>query len=133
MLTFQPLEPKYTAGLNLEAIRIHVRGHKLRELSIEDRTLEAHYTAFVVTQSRKRVEEARQQVSDLSHSRPIRDTQIAGRPARVCELGTEPPPGDIGGRRPSVVCWHDAEIFYLIASDAIPSDELVRIATSLYR
>jgi hypothetical protein len=38
-LTFQPREPRYTAGLRRHSIRIHVRDHKLRELSINDRTL----------------------------------------------------------------------------------------------
>ncbi len=53
MLNFQPLEPKHTAGHRRQSIQIHVRDHKLRELPIEDRTLEAHYGAFVVSQSRK--------------------------------------------------------------------------------
>ena len=44
MLTFHPLEPEYTAGLRLQSIRIHVRDHKLRELSAADRTLRPkHY------------------------------------------------------------------------------------------
>jgi len=34
-------------------IRIHVRDHKLRELSINDRTLEGHYGGFVLSQARK--------------------------------------------------------------------------------
>ena len=41
-LTFQPREPGYTAGLRLRSIRIYVRDHKLRELSITDRTQEKH-------------------------------------------------------------------------------------------
>lgn len=46
MLKFRPLEPRHTAGLRLQSIRIHVRDHKLRELSVDDRTLEAHYGSF---------------------------------------------------------------------------------------
>jgi len=38
-LTFQPREPGYTAGLRLHSIRIHVRDHKLRDLSINDRLI----------------------------------------------------------------------------------------------
>ena len=59
MLAFQPLEPKYTAGHRLQSIRIHVRDHRLRALAVADRTLEAHYGAFVFSQARKGREEAR--------------------------------------------------------------------------
>jgi hypothetical protein len=50
----------------------------------------------------------------------------------VYELGPEPPPDDIDGRSPSVVAWHDGEMFYLLASIEMAADVLVRIATSLY-
>jgi len=50
----------------------------------------------------------------------------------VYELGPEPPPDDIDGRNPSIVTWHNGEMFYLIASDKMSSGELVRIASSLY-
>ena len=132
MLTFQPLEPEHTAGLRLQAIRIHVRDHKLRELSVDDRTLEAHYGGFVLSQARKGVNEARRLALDVPYGRAGRDARIAGCAARVYELGPEPAPGDIDGRSPAVVTWHDAEMFYLIASDEMSSDELVRIAVSLY-
>jgi len=46
MLNFDPVEPKYTAGMPLKSIRIHVRDHKRRELAIADRTIEAHYGSF---------------------------------------------------------------------------------------
>ena len=32
MLTFAPLVPTHTAGLRLQALRIHVRDHKMRDL-----------------------------------------------------------------------------------------------------
>ena len=57
-LTFQPREPGYTVGLPLHSIRIHVRDHKLRELSINDRTLEGHYGGFVLSQARKGTDES---------------------------------------------------------------------------
>lgn len=132
MLAFQPLEPQHTAGLRLQSIRIHVRDHKLRELSVDDRTLEAHYGRFVVSQARKGVTEAQRLALAVPYGRAGRDAQIAGCAARVYELGPEPPPDDIDGRSPSVVTWHDAEMFYLIASDEMSSDELARIAISLY-
>ena len=44
----------------------------------------------------------------------------------------EPAPDDIDGRSPAIVAWHDGELFCLIASDTMSSDQLVRIAISLY-
>jgi hypothetical protein len=34
MLTFEPVEPAFTAGLRLQSIRIHVRDHKMRVLAV---------------------------------------------------------------------------------------------------
>ena len=132
MLVFQPLEPGNTAGHRLQSIRIHVRDHKLRELSVADRTLEAHYGFFVLSQAWRGVKEARRLALVVPYGRAGCDTQIAGCAARVYELGPEPPPDDIDGRSPSVVTWHDDEMFYLIASDKMSSGELVGIASSLY-
>ena len=132
LVTFQPLEPEYTAGLRLESIQIHVRDHKLRELAIGDRTLEAHYGGFVLSQSRKGINEARRLALDVSYGPLARQARIAGCAARVFEHGPEPPPGDIDGRLPAVVTWHDGEMFYLIASGEMTTDDLVRIAVSLY-
>jgi hypothetical protein len=132
MLTFRPLEPKNTAGLRLQSIQIHVRDHKLRELPIEDRTLEAHYGGFVLSQARKGADEARRLARAVS-GRAAREGRIAGRVARVHELGPEPEPGDIDGRRPAGVTWHDADMFYSIASGELSTDDLVRVANSLYK
>ena len=132
MLTFRPLEPKNTAGLRLQSIQIHVRDHKLRELPIEDRTLEAHYGGFVLSQARKGADEARRLALAVS-GRAAREVRIAGCVARVHELGPEPEPGDIDGRRPALVTWHDADMFYSIASGELPTDDLVRVANSLYK
>jgi hypothetical protein len=68
----------------------------------------------------------------VPYGRAGRDAQIAGRAARVYELGPEPMPDDIDGRSPAIVAWHDGELFCLIASDTMSSDQLVRIAISLY-
>ena len=92
MVTFQPLEPGHTAGLRLQSIQIHVRDHKRRELPIEDRTLEAQYGGFVLSQSRKGAEEARRLALNGSYGRAAREARIAGRDARVYELGPEPVP-----------------------------------------
>jgi hypothetical protein len=69
LLTFRPVEPKHTAGFRLQSIRIFVRDHKLRELPVEDRTLEAHYGGFSLCQSRRGAAEARRLALDVSYGR----------------------------------------------------------------
>jgi hypothetical protein len=132
MLTFQPLEPGYTAGLDLEFLRIHVRDHKMRVVRTDDRTLEAHYGGFVLSQVRKGAEEARKWVMSVTYGRVTKESDVAGRPAKVCEVGPEPPPDDIDGRTPAVVTWADKELFFLVASDTMPAAELICVAVSLY-
>jgi hypothetical protein len=132
MLKFRPLEPRHTAGLRLQSIEIHVCDHKQRKLSVGDRTLEAHYGSFVLSQAWKGADEARRLALVVSYGRAGRDARIAGRAARVYELGPEPGPDDIDGRSPSVVAWHDVDMFLMIASGELSLDELVKIAISLY-
>jgi len=134
MLTFQPVEPSNTAGRPLESLRIHVRDHKLRELAMADRTLEAHYGAFVLSQQRTNSNEARRLAMEVSYGRDARQVQVAQCEGRLYELGPEPSPddpNDIDGRSPAVVCWHDADMFFLIASDEMSADELIKIANSM--
>jgi uncharacterized protein len=132
MLTFRPLEPRFTAGADLAGLRVHIRDHKLREVLIADRTLEAHYGRFVLSQSRKGGAEARRLALVTPYGLAPHEAQIAGHTARVYDLGPEPPPDDIDGRSPAVVTWHDGEMFYLIASGELSTDVLVRIADSMY-
>ena len=87
MLAFQPLEPAYTAGRRLRSLRIHVRDHKLRELPIHDRTLEADYGPFVLSQARRGVDEARR--NGPGRARPNR--RIAVRVNRAVHA----PPGSL--------------------------------------
>jgi len=132
MLVFQPLEPGNTAGHPLHSLRIHVRDYKLRELAVADRTLEAHYGFFVLSQAWRGVKEARRLALVVPCGAAVSDAQIAGCAARAYELGPEPPLDDIDGRNPAIVSWHDGGMFYLIASDRMSSGELVSIASSLY-
>ena len=113
-------------------MRIHARDHKLRELALEARTLEVNFGGFVLSQSRPGADEARRLALEVSYGQAARELQIAGHGARVYELGPEPPPDDIDGRMPSVVTWHDAEMFYLIASGEMAAERLVQIAQSMY-
>ena len=133
MLAFDPIEPRFTAGMALQSLRIHVRDHKRRELAVGARTLEAHYGSFVVSESKKGVDEARRLALDVSYGSAGRDARVGRCAARLYELGPVPPADDIDGRSPSVVTWHDREMFYLIASGELTVDVLLRIAASLYR
>jgi hypothetical protein len=132
MLAFTPLEPTFTAGRACEGLRIFIRDHKKRDVAVGDRTLEAHYGRFVVTQSRHSVKEARRLALDVSYGREPREAMIAGHPARVYELGPDPGPDDIDGPMPSVVTWHDGEMFFLIASHEMKVEELIPVAMSIY-
>lgn len=69
LLTFRPLVPSHTGGFVLRSLQIHVRDHKLRELAVADRTLEAHYAGFVLSQSQKGANEARRLAIDVSYGR----------------------------------------------------------------
>jgi|KBSSwiS6_1023812.scaffolds.fasta_scaffold03550_3 hypothetical protein len=132
MLTFEPRQPTIPAGLEPARLRIFVRDHKMRELAVAERTLEAFYTGFVFTQSRKGVEEARRLALDVSYGRDRQEASIGGHAARAYELGPEPEPDDIDGRPPSVVTWHDGEMFFFLASGEMPVAELIPIAASIY-
>jgi hypothetical protein len=131
-LTFTPRVPARTAGFSLRSLQIHVRDHKGRELKAGARTLEAHYGGFVVSQAEKGAGEAQRLAIDVSYGRVAREARLAGHAARMYERGPEPPPGDIDGRSPAVVTWHDGSMFYLIASDELGPDELFAIAVSMY-
>ena len=116
MVAFRPLAPGYTAGFRLQAIRIHVRDHKMRDLAVAARSLEAHYGAFSLSQARKGASEARRLALEVSYGRDGREARIAGHEARVYERGPEPAADDIDGRSPAAAVWHDGEMLYLVAS-----------------
>jgi hypothetical protein len=132
LLAFVPGVPKATAGLAPPALCVYVRDRKLRAVPVGERTLEAHYGRFVLSQSRRTPEEAQRLALDVSYGRAPQEASILGRPARVYELGPEPMPYDVDDRSPAVVAWHDGEVFYLLASREMTADALVVIAMSVH-
>lgn len=132
LLAFEPVVPAYTAGCELQSLAVHVRDHRSRELPEAERSLEAHYGRFMVSQARPGSRTARRGALDVSYGASPRDALVAGHEGRAYELGPEPPPEDTDGRPPSVVVWSDAEMLYLVASDQLQASELERIAGSLY-
>jgi hypothetical protein len=132
LVLFAPKIPNATAGLAAPALRVYVRNHNFRAVPLDERTLEAHYDGFVFTQSRRTPEDARRLVLDVSYGRTPHEASILGRPARVYELGPEPPPDDVDGRSPAVVAWHDGPVFYFLASSEMTVDALMTIALSIH-
>lgn len=132
MLTFRPLVPKKTGGFTLQSLAIYVRDYKHRDLPDDQKSLEAHYGGFVLSQSCPGEGEARRLADEVRYGQAPRSMHIAGCEARVYELGPEPEPDDIDPRSPSVVVWHDGNRFLLVASDQLTSEALVSIAGSLY-
>jgi hypothetical protein len=131
-VTFVPLVPRFTAGGALKGLRIHVRDHKLRELPLEERILEASYETFAFSQSRRTAVDARHAALAVSYGRDPRPVWILGREGKGYELGPVPEPDDIDPRSPSVVAWADGEMFYCLASGQLPLTGLIDVATSIY-
>ncbi len=132
-LNFKPLVPRKNFRHNLKSLRIYVRDYKMRELPIDDRSLEAYFESFVFTQAQKiDANEAKRQTVKVPYGSFGREVFIAGHVGRAYELGPEPPADDIDGRSPSVVVWHNGNMFYLLASDEMFSNDLVKIADSIY-
>ena len=129
---FEPAEPSYTAGGQLQSLAIFVRDHKMRDVPRSDRSLEAHYGRFSFSQSAPGVAEARRLALETKYGLAPQEARIVGREGRAYELGPEPPPGDIDGRPPAVVAWCDGNRFYLVASTELLVDELIRVAASVY-
>lgn len=132
MLVFQPLVPRYLAGFRLQLLSVHVRDRKQRELAIGDRTFEAAYGGFVFSQAHTGDREARRRALEMSYGWDARAGYVGAHDAKIYELGAEPEPGDIDGRSPAVVTWHDGPLFCLLASDRLPATMLLRVAASVY-
>lgn len=132
-LNFKPLLPRKDFKHKLKSLRIYVRDYKMRQLPIGDRSLEAYFGSFVFTQvQRTDADEAKRQTVEVSYGHSAQEALIASHVGRVYELGPEPPADDIDGRSPSVVVWHDSNMFYLLASGELSSIDLVKIAGSFY-
>ena len=133
LVAFQPRLPAFTAGFELESLAVHVADHRKRPLAVQERSLEAHYGGFVIDQKRaSSADDAKRRALSTSYGSNAQLTSVAGREARSYALGPEPDPDDIDGRRPSVVVWCDANMFFLLASSQLEHGTLLQIATSLY-
>lgn len=132
MLAFVPVVPAHTEGFALQSLAVFVMDHKHRDVPVGDRSLEAHYGGFVLSQSMGAPAEARRKALDLRYGAAPHEMRIVGREGRAYRLGPVPEPDDIDPRMPAVIVWHDADMFFLVASDTLEIDALDRIARSLY-
>lgn len=131
LLTFVPRVPGETLGRPLAGLRVHVRDHKKRDVPIGERSLEAHYGAFVVSQKRVEAAEARRLALEVRYGPAPRPVHVSGHDGRACDLGPEVPPDDPDGRSAAVVTWHDGEMFFLVASSGLDVERLLEVAESL--
>ena len=131
-LCFAPLEPAHTAGCELQSLSVFVRDHRQRKLAKADRSLEAHYGDFVVSQSWHGPTEARRWALEVSYGADPRDVRIGGHSGRRYELGSQVPTKDPEGPSAAVVVWHDGELLLLVASAKLEACSLVDVAQSMY-
>jgi len=132
LVAFEPRRPRSSEGYELQSLSVFVMDHKMRRLAMEDRSLEAHYRAFSMSQCRKGVDAAKRWAVEMKYGQAPRPVTVAGHEGRIYDLGPVPPPDDIDPRPPAVVVWHDRDMFYMVASDQLESDVLLRVAESLY-
>ena len=128
---YEVVLPGETAGHALSSLALFVLDHRLREVPPEKQSLEAHYGAFVFTQSRPGAEAARCSAVETSYGSAPREDRVGSHEARVYERGPEPEPGDPDGRMPAVVVWARGDGFYLVASTELDAEELLAIARSV--
>ncbi|MEQ8861713.1 MAG: hypothetical protein RIC56_23980 [Pseudomonadales bacterium] len=96
-LSFTPLRPAHTAGRELKSLSVFVRDHRHRELAEADRSLEAHYVDFVVSQSSPGPTEARRKALEVSYGADPVEIWVGGHPGRRYELGSRVPADDPEG------------------------------------
>ena len=131
-LCFAPLEPAHTAGCELQSLSVFVRDHRQRKLVRADRSLEAHYGDFVVSQSWHGPTEACRRALEVSYGADPREVRIGGHAGRRYELGSRVPAMDPEGPSAAVVVWHDGELLLLVASVKLATCTLVDVAQSMY-
>jgi hypothetical protein len=133
LVDFEPRQPSYTAGFELVSLAVFVMDHRKRRLPTGARSLEAHYGAFVIDQKRlASAADAKRQALSTPYGAVAKTVRVAGFEGRGYELGPEPDPNDIDGRRPAIIVWSDGAMRYLVASDQLDEVILLRIASSMY-
>jgi len=128
---YRPHVPRDTVGQKLESLSLFVKDHKLREVPPEKQALEAYYGSFSFSQSRPGVEAARVAALGTSYGSAPQVADVVGCEARSYERGPDPPPDDPDPRMPAVVVWACGDAFFLLASETLEVETLLRIARSV--
>lgn len=132
LVNFKPVEPQWRDGQKAQSFAVHVMDHKQRELDIDERSLEVHFGTFSMSQALKADGEARRWAVETRYGTDPGEIRVAGREGRAYALGPEPEPDDIDPRMPAVVTWYEDNRFFLLASDRLQVDVLIRIAESCH-
>ena len=133
LVDFEPRRPAFTAGYDLVSLAVYVMDHRKRRIPIAARSLEAHYGPFVINQKRvASATDAKRRALSTPYGAAAETVRVVGFEGRGYTLGPEPDPDDIDGRSPAVIVWSDGAMFYLVASDQLDEDILLRIASSMY-
>ncbi len=132
LVHFEPVVPQWTDGQKAQSFAVHVMDHKRRELDIGERSLEAYFGTFSMSQALKADGEARRWAIETRYGTDAREVTVAGHEGRAYALGPEPEPDDIDPRMPAIVTWYVDDRFFMLASDQLEVDVLTRIAESCY-
>lgn len=112
-------------------LRLHVRDHRGRAFGEAERTLEAQYPQFVLSQSRHAHHQAQRLAFGRTYGRGGYAIVVGGRPGRAFPRGPEPEPGDFDRPSPAVVTWADGALFLLLASDELTPEDLAAVGARL--
>jgi hypothetical protein len=131
LVPFDLLTPDFGLG-GPTSISVFVRDHRMRDVPLRERSVEAWFADFVFSQTSREPDEARRLALDVSYGGVARVGSVGPCPATMYDLGPDVPDDDPDGRSPAVVTWHEGEKFYLMASHVLPCADLVRMAATLY-
>lgn len=129
---FAPWIPRETLRQPLRSLSLFVRDHRMREVPRAEQSLEAHYESFVFSQRVCGAERARELALATSYGASPTPVLVNSQEGRRYELGPEPDPDDPDGRVPALVTWADGDRFFLVGSHEVESEQLMRVAESLY-
>jgi hypothetical protein len=132
LLPFAPRIPRDAGGRALQGIRVVVRDHRGRDLAPARRSLEAHFSGVVLSQSQHVPDDTKRRALDVAYGQNGYAISIAGREGRAYPRGPDPLAGDLDGPSPAVVVWADADMLFLLASHDATIEGLCRIGASIY-
>jgi hypothetical protein len=132
LLPFAPRVPRDAGGRALQGLRVLVCDHRRRDLAPARRSVEAHFSSVVLSQSQHALDDAKRRALDVAYGQNGYAVAIAGREGRAYPRDPDALPGDLDGPGPAVVVWADADMLFLLASHDATIDGLCRIGASIH-